>query len=257
VIRLLVSVRDASEALEAALGGADVIDVKEPRLGSLGAASPETHKAVHDAVRSRYGTRAHREILLSSACGELLERNGNANPGQLDGYAFAKIGLAGCSEAKNWQSLWCNWMEGLPDHVAPVAVMYADYAAARAPNPAQILRVAESTAARTLLVDTCMKSNGDLFTSMPGAELTGIVHAARGLGFRIVLAGSISFAQITTALQFEPDWIAVRGAVCRSGRESILDRDLVKQFVMRLSTPGCLNASMHSAPMIDSVRTRP
>ena len=39
---LLVSVRSAAEALAALAGGADVIDVKEPNQGSLGAADDDT-----------------------------------------------------------------------------------------------------------------------------------------------------------------------------------------------------------------------
>ncbi|MFM7835691.1 MAG: (5-formylfuran-3-yl)methyl phosphate synthase, partial [Planctomycetaceae bacterium] len=35
-VRLLVSVRSADEAVVAATGGADIIDIKEPRHGSLG-----------------------------------------------------------------------------------------------------------------------------------------------------------------------------------------------------------------------------
>ena len=34
--KLLVSVRDAAEAIDALAGGADLIDVKEPLAGSLG-----------------------------------------------------------------------------------------------------------------------------------------------------------------------------------------------------------------------------
>jgi uncharacterized protein (UPF0264 family) len=39
---LLVSVRDAAEAADALAGGADLIDVKEPNAGSLGAAGHPT-----------------------------------------------------------------------------------------------------------------------------------------------------------------------------------------------------------------------
>ena len=40
--KLLVSVRDVSEAEAALAGGADWIDLKEPQAGSLGAVCPET-----------------------------------------------------------------------------------------------------------------------------------------------------------------------------------------------------------------------
>src|SRR2546426_9549205 len=40
-MQLLVSVADASEGRAALLGGADVIDAKDPREGALGAVRPE------------------------------------------------------------------------------------------------------------------------------------------------------------------------------------------------------------------------
>src|SRR5207244_7336185 len=43
---LLVSVRSAAEAETALAGGADVVDVKEPRRGALGPADPSVWKQV-------------------------------------------------------------------------------------------------------------------------------------------------------------------------------------------------------------------
>jgi hypothetical protein len=68
---LLVSVRNAAEAAEALDGGAAIIDVKEPRHGSLGPAEPETIAAVARVV----GTRRP----WTMACGEL---GGPARDGQ-------------------------------------------------------------------------------------------------------------------------------------------------------------------------------
>ena len=47
---LLVSVRNVTEALTALEAGADVIDVKEPTRGSLGAADSATLAAIAQAV---------------------------------------------------------------------------------------------------------------------------------------------------------------------------------------------------------------
>ena len=44
--RLLVSVRNAEEAIAACCGGADIIDVKEPLNGSLGRASAEVMESI-------------------------------------------------------------------------------------------------------------------------------------------------------------------------------------------------------------------
>src|SRR5438128_7219254 len=49
-MQLLVSVADAPEARAALLGGADVIDAKDPRGGALGAVRPERLRTLCDAV---------------------------------------------------------------------------------------------------------------------------------------------------------------------------------------------------------------
>jgi uncharacterized protein (UPF0264 family) len=45
-MRLLVSVRSAEEVAPALAGGADIIDAKEPELGSLGPVAPERLRAI-------------------------------------------------------------------------------------------------------------------------------------------------------------------------------------------------------------------
>ena len=51
--RLLVSVRNADEAIAALAGGAHVIDVKEPERGSLGAADTSAIAEIVLAVNGR------------------------------------------------------------------------------------------------------------------------------------------------------------------------------------------------------------
>ena len=95
--KLLVSVRSAAEAQIACESGVDLIDVKEPARGSLGAADPATMDAI---VRQVAGRRP-----LSVALGELTE------PAALSAafagrVKFAKFGLAGGAALPNWQESW-------------------------------------------------------------------------------------------------------------------------------------------------------
>ena len=89
---LLVSVRSAAEALAALAGGADVIDVKEPNQGSLGAADDDTISAVVRAVAGR--------APVSAALGELVDLIGSPNGDYarvlIDGVLLFKTGLARC-----------------------------------------------------------------------------------------------------------------------------------------------------------------
>src|SRR5438445_443176 len=51
-MQLLVSVRGPADARAALIGGADVIDAKDPRRGALGAVSPVALAAIRRAVGS-------------------------------------------------------------------------------------------------------------------------------------------------------------------------------------------------------------
>src|SRR5256885_16167402 len=91
-MQLLVSVADAPEAWAALLGGADVIDAKDPRGGALGAVRPERLRTLRDAV----GTGRP----LSAALGDrgppaLVERRAGA-AAQV-GAAFVKLGFRGAA----------------------------------------------------------------------------------------------------------------------------------------------------------------
>jgi uncharacterized protein (UPF0264 family) len=240
--KLLISVRNAWEAHEALAGGANIIDVKEPRWGSLGAASPETwqevrrvcHGTQHDGSPVGDGD----PVVLSAALGELADFKHRPISDQLAGFSYAKVGLAGWGLMANWKQAWRRWIAVLPVEIRPVAVVYADYRDANSPTPREVIASAAEANVRMLLLDTCDKKCGDLFARMTISELTDLIGTARDLALQIAFAGSLTFGSLEMALSFAPDVIAVRGGVCRGGRGGILDRDLVKRFARRLSTPG-------------------
>ena len=93
VMRLLVSVVDAGEAREAAAAGADIVDVKNPAEGSLGAPSPAVIAAIRAAVPAA--------LPVSAAIGDMPNLPGTAALAALgaahSGAAFVKVGLWGAS----------------------------------------------------------------------------------------------------------------------------------------------------------------
>src|SRR5689334_8928721 len=104
-MKLLVSVRDADEAREAFAGGADIIDVKEPNHGSLGAATTPQLLAVRGAIDC---------VPLSAALGELLDEASPEQLGAVSQYDFAKVGLAGCARLDDWPHRWQALISRLP-----------------------------------------------------------------------------------------------------------------------------------------------
>ena len=217
---LLVSVRDADEAREALAGGVDVIDVKEPLHGSLGAAAPSVWRQVRKVV----GKCAP----ISAALGELDEWEAAAHCADLRGFQYAKLGFAGCADESRWVADWRRALYQLPRELMRVAVAYADSKAARAPSIDRVILRGTELGCRALLVDTYEKQGGNLFQHLNYNALEQAVRLARRCFMQVVLAGSLSMETVPLAMTLKPDLIAVRGAACRGGRTSRVDASLVR-----------------------------
>ncbi len=229
--KLLVSVRNRAEALAAREGGADLIDVKEPLRGSLGAAS---ESAVRDVLQLVSG---HRPV--SMALGELAElANQPIDPRPVPGVQFAKLGLAGCGKLNDWQTRWRRAIDTWPAGVRPVAVVYADWRTAAAPSPAEVLSAAWQLECAALLVDTFDKSRGGLFDHMSDDELERLANGTHDGGLALALAGSLQAEDMPRACRYQPSWIAVRGAVCRAARTSEVDAAKVHRLAQLLRASG-------------------
>jgi len=285
--RLLVSVRDAAEARTAVEAGADLIDVKEPARGPLGAADVEVVERVVAEVAGRLPLSAALGELLAwrpraaadgsrvgvpalagdgergprgsglGACyqspahspnsvaspqapapshdpdggistrGEMSQPSAAAWPRIPPGLAFVKLGLAGCSEVPNWRTGWERAIGEFSPAVGSVAVVYADWRFAAAPPPETIVAAALENRCRAVLVDTFGKQGGNLLDWLTLAELGRLVAAVRRSGMLAVLGGSLSTATIRAVVALEPDYVAVRGAVCRGGRLGTVDSERV------------------------------
>src|SRR5690606_11370280 len=111
---LLVSVRTVAEAVAAIEGGCDLLDIKEPRRGSLGAADPATMTAICEATR-HFADRPR----ISVALGELAEWHDDRPIPKLPApIRFAKVGLQGSQDDVNWPRKWRllrEWFEAAAD----------------------------------------------------------------------------------------------------------------------------------------------
>jgi uncharacterized protein (UPF0264 family) len=226
---LLVSVRSADEALEALAGGADVIDVKEPKRGSLGAADASTIAEVVRAVNGR--------ATVTAALGELTEfapGDSEANLASVpSGVALFKIGLANSRKNANWISTWRDAVgsvlgNGYASASRPVAVVYADWQAANAPEPVHVLQAAVEARCPALLVDTWDKSSGSLLDHWPATELRPFIDEVRSRSIALVLAGSLVGSAVGEASRLGPDLIAVRTAACLGGRDGTVSHERVR-----------------------------
>jgi uncharacterized protein (UPF0264 family) len=222
--KLLVSVRNASEALDVMAAGANWIDLKEPLLGPLGAVT----SAVAREVASHVGGRRP----LSAALGELVDwqKSGSKALLAIEGISVVKLGLAKCA-GSDWQRQWLDLFGEI--QVAGkqlVAVIYADWQDAGAPEPENVLECAKQAGIEYLLVDTWNKLGPSTLQILGVKNLCNILLSARRSGIKTVLAGKISCDELSILSPLPVDVVAVRGAVCSAGRDSCLEARLVKQF---------------------------
>lgn len=221
---ILVSVRDAEEALAAIEGGADVVDVKEPSKGPLGRAELEQIVAITQVVRGRRP--------VTAAAGELCEWR----PDDLVEWAtrasvsLIKIGLAGLARA-DWRNNWAQLLALTADPRQLVPVAYADWAAADAPKPTEIAIFAADQGLEWILIDTFDKSAGGIRSILPDSLLQDFLNLCRELGLRVAVAGQLTANDLPTLCRWEPNLIGFRGAVCQAGRSSTVSAARVRGLV--------------------------
>jgi uncharacterized protein (UPF0264 family) len=200
-----------------------VIDIKEPDRGSLGAADRATIAAVVGAVEGRSP--------VTAAAGELVELIGSTLSPFPAGVSLFKIGLAGCGTITDWRASWKQTMNSLWPQDDPakhaVAVVYADWQTANAPQPIDVLHAAVDLGCPALLIDTWDKSSGSLFDLWPAKELNAFLDKVRSHKPTLVLAGSLTGESFTAAARLRPDLLAVRTAACVAGRTGSVSHDRV------------------------------
>jgi uncharacterized protein (UPF0264 family) len=230
---LLVSVRDAAEADAALIGGATIIDVKEPDRGALGRADAVVAAAIAIAVgRRRPWTIAAGELKLGAAgirahLGDVLRRL----PPTAARPVAVKVGLAGMGGAGgNWSAALLEFVAGMETGVDPVCVAYVDWQPAAAPAPEETISVAARHGCRGVLFDTFDKRGAGALEGPTADRLPAWIAAARGAGLAVALAGRIDEKGIANAVALRPDVLGFRSAACAGGRFGRICRQRVDRL---------------------------
>ena len=220
--RLLISVRSCQEARDVLEGGADLIDIKEPSYGSLGQADAST---IAEIAAITGETRP-----VSAAMGELKNTSRIELPLNL---RFAKWGLSDCGSNPNWSielSEQAAAVRRSSPNCEPVAVAYADHHRAKAPAPAEVFARAAAIGCPVLLIDTFVKDGRHLLSWLSLADILELHDRCRLHRIQLALAGGISMELLPEVIALDPDWIAVRGAACRDGRNGTICPEKVRRI---------------------------
>ena len=160
-MKLLVSVTDAREARVAVEAGVDIVDVKNPDEGSLGAPAPGVIERVREVVPA--------ERPVSAAIGDLPNLPGTAALAALgaarSGAGYVKVGLWGTSTEDEAVAVLSAVRDAVDGGVAVIAAAYAD--AERVPGgplpPGAVVAAARRASVGGCLVDTALKDGRGLF----------------------------------------------------------------------------------------------
>ncbi len=118
-----------------------------------------------------------------------------------------------------------------------VTVSYVDWDLAKAPPVLEVVNFACARSGNVLLLDTFWKEEDKTLLSwMSKTALSEIRQQTWEAGVKLALAGSLGIKEIENLLDLQPDWFAVRGSVCTSGRESTISAPKVQQLVRLLSS---------------------
>jgi (5-formylfuran-3-yl)methyl phosphate synthase len=217
-MKLLVSVIDAAEARLAVAGGVDIVDVKNPAEGSLGAPAPGVIAQVRDVVPAGRP--------LSVAVGDLPSLPGTAALAALgaarSGAGYVKVGLWGPSVRDEAVAVLRAVREAVEGDAAVVAVAYADAACvpSRPLPPRELVAAAREAGVRGCLVDTAVKDGRGLLAWLGVDALADLVAEAHGAGLEMALAGELRAEDLSPLRATGADVAGVRSAACRDGRRT-------------------------------------
>jgi (5-formylfuran-3-yl)methyl phosphate synthase len=229
-MKLLVSVASAREARRALDGGADIIDVKDPAQGPLGAPSPR----VLSEVVAEVGAAAP----VSVALGDLPDLPHTAAlaalGAALSGADYVKVGLRGLQGIDEAAALMRAVADAVGPRTAVIAAAYADAPALDPPAlaPGWLPDVVARSGIAGALVDTFVKDGRGLYSWLSESELGDLIARTRSAGGSFAVAGQLTLAELR---RVDADVVGVRSAVCRGGdRAAELDAELVAAAVAEL-----------------------
>jgi hypothetical protein len=214
-MKLLISPQSLAEAKECLAGGAEIIDVKNPPEGSLGANFPWVIQAIRAAIPE--------EIPVSATIGDMPFKPGTAALAALGaataGATIIKVGLYGPKTAQEAIELMQAVKKTIIDHQLPVAIVAAGYAEGEKRgflDPQTIPEIAQKANCEYAMLDTYDKQTGRaIFDHLTQEQLNQFIQQAHKNNLQVALGGSIQKQHIALLKELQPDIVGVRGAVCK------------------------------------------
>jgi uncharacterized protein (UPF0264 family) len=212
-LKLLISPINEKEAVEAIAGGADIIDVKNPKEGALGANFPWVIKRIRQITP--------KDTEVSCTLGEVPNLPGSMSLAALGaattGVDYIKAGLYGLKTPVEAVYLMQNVVKAAKDFNPSIKVVvsgYADAGRIGTVDPLLIPEIAHKAQADVAMIDTAIKDGKSLFTFLTMPQLRRFVDTAHSYGLKAALAGSLKKEDLSVVHDLGADVAGLRGAAC-------------------------------------------
>jgi FolB domain-containing protein len=213
---MLASVTNPAEAEAVRAGGADIIDLKDPAKGALGALDAAV---AADIVRS-VGKRRPVSAAAGAALGAPWAVVDAVAAMAATGVDYVKVGFSpdkagvDCVRALGPQA----------SNTKLVGVLFADCA-----PDLDMLALMANNGFTGAMLDTAKKGAGRLLDHMDVAALDRFIDQCRENGLTSGLAGSLEPPDVPRLLPLQPNYLGFRGSLCQGrAREAAIDAASVR-----------------------------
>ncbi|MFC7053146.1 (5-formylfuran-3-yl)methyl phosphate synthase [Hansschlegelia quercus] len=217
----LASVASLEETALVRAGGADIVDLKDPSRGALGAWDVDSLREAVELWR----TWSSPKPMLSATIGDQpMQANAVRNAAEsvaAAGVPIVKLGVFADGDARACFAA----LASLTSRAKLIAVFFGDLR----PDAALLDSVAEAGFYGAML-DTADKAAGGLRRHMDQAAIGRFVSRAKTLGLLTGLAGSLTLEDVPALTQLAPDYLGFRGALCSGGRAGRIDIGQVERI---------------------------
>ena len=232
-LKLLISIKSVEEALIIKDSEFDILDIKNPAEGSLGANFPGVIKEIKEKSPNRVISAAGGDLPgLPGLSSQITFGLANLKPNyiKLGFYNFNNLETAAkmINEAKKAIKLSGN-------SAKLIAAAYGDYQEVNSFNPFLLNKLAFETEIDGIMIDTINKDGRSLFDFLNPAELKDFCQQAKKADVFSALAGSLSFDDVGLLKEIQPDIVGFRGAVCENNdRSSKINPGLINHLYQKL-----------------------
>ena len=209
----MISPVNEQEAIEAIKGGADIIDVKNPNEGPLGASFPSTIKAIREITP--------KNIEVSCTLGDIPNLPGSvslaARGAATLGVSYIKASLLQIKTEEDAVFLMQNVVKAVKavnNSIKVVVAGFADASRVGSIKPSLIPKVAKAANCDFAMVDTAVKDGKTLFDFLTPEQIASFAEEAHDYKVGAAFAGSLKKEHLPVLQELGVDIAGLRGAAC-------------------------------------------